>query len=459
MNLHDIAKEVLEVLGTGRQLDPFSKVYPDFGLKDAYNVTATVRAQREARGERSIGRKIGFTCGSPHPTMSRQALENAEVVASNCLTASHSVKPPFQHPKQGRGQEPPALCQWAKKRVHLTRTTRTMARNKLTAAEVANAGDGVHGDGDGLNLRIKGASRKWIYRYTRDGKVTELGLGSAHAVPLKLARKLRDQHEQALAQGLDPRSERSKRKVVAKTFAEAAEELIAARRQKWRANATTGRETSLSEWRVHLGGVCKPIAKRPVGEITVEDIKPIVKPYFDRGKSDTGRRLLKRIERVFAFAKAHGWRTADNPASWEIFEHILQDDGKSGPQPMHPALDWRELPAFMARLRSSRETMSRLALEMIILTACRSGEVRGARWDEMDLDTALWTLPPARMKRQREHVVPLSPPAIAFLRRLEAAQTGNYVFPGQETVISHTSNLGRRQRVWRREGDRPRHEK
>ena len=79
-----------------------------------------------------------------------------------------------------------------------------MARNKLTAAEVANAGDGVHGDGAGLNLRVKGSSRKWIYRFTRDGKVTELGLGSAHAVPLKLARKLRDQHEQALAQGLRP---------------------------------------------------------------------------------------------------------------------------------------------------------------------------------------------------------------------------------------------------------------
>ena len=311
-----------------------------------------------------------------------------------------------------------------------------MARNKLTAAEVANAGEGVHGDGAGLNLRIKGTSRKWIYRFTRDGKVTELGLGSAHAVPLKLARKLRDQHEQALAQGLDPRSERSKRKVVAKTFAEAAGELIATRRQKWRANATTGRETSLSEWRVHLVGVCQPIAKRPVGEIAVEEVKAVVKPYFDRGASNTGWRLLKRIERVFAFAKAHGWRKSDNPAGREIFEHILQSDGKPGPTPMHAALDWRETPAFMARLRARRESMARLALELIILTACRSGEVRGLMWSE--IEGATWRLPPERMKRQREHLVPLSTDALALLAHLESARTGSYVFPGNEAVIGHT---------------------
>ncbi len=239
--------------------------------------------------------------------------------------------------------------------------------------------------------------------------------------------------------GSIPRSERSKRKVVAKTFAEAAGELIATRRQKWRANATTGRETSLSEWRVHLVGVCQPIAKRPVGEIAVEEVKAVVKPYFDRGKSNTGWRLLKRIERVFAFAKAHGWRTSDNPAGREIFEHILQSDGKPGPTPMHAALDWREMPAFMAQPAGRAAKPCRGSLwSLSCLTACRSGEVRGARWDEIDWDASLWTLPPERMKRQREHTVPLSAPAIALLRRLEAAQTGNYVFPGNEAVIGHT---------------------
>lgn len=121
MNLQDIAKKALEVLGTGRQLDPFSKVYPDFGLKDAYNVTATVRAQREARGERSIGRKIGFASVPLHPTVSRQVLENAGLVASNCLTASHSVKPPLQHPKQDQGQGASGSLSMSEARMHLNK--------------------------------------------------------------------------------------------------------------------------------------------------------------------------------------------------------------------------------------------------------------------------------------------------------------------------------------------------
>ena len=156
-------------------------------------------------------------------------------------------------------------------------------------------------------------------------------------------------------------------------------------------------------------------------DIGVDDIKPIVKPVWDSGHTNTARRLLRHIESTLDYAKAHGWRKADNPAAWGVFEHILQAQGPSGPKSHHPALKWPETPAFMARLRAAEPTMPALALEMMVLTACRSGEVRGMQWDEIDFDTATWTVPAERMKRKLEHEVPLSADAMALIRRLEAA--------------------------------------
>jgi hypothetical protein len=197
-----------------------------------------------------------------------------------------------------------------------------------------------------------------VLRYARP----EIGLGGADQVTLKLARKLRDQHLEGLAQGLDPREEKRRlalEKRDRKTFAEAAAEVIEARRKVWRANANDGRISSLNEWTKHLTVDCKSLAKLAVGEIEVGDIKPIVKPYFDDGRETSGRRLLGRIETVFDYAKAHDWRKTDNPATWKIFQHILQAQGPAGPQPHHPALKWPETPAFMARLRAAEPASPR----------------------------------------------------------------------------------------------------
>jgi integrase len=116
-----------------------------------------------------------------------------------------------------------------------------------------------------------------------------------------------------------------------------------------------------------------------------------------------------------------------------VFEHILQARGQSGPKDHLPALDWRETPAFMAALRASEPSMAALALELMILTACRSGEVRGMLWDEVDFDTATLTIAPDRMKRGREHQAPLSADAMALIRRLEAGRIGKFVFPGRRS--------------------------
>jgi len=305
-------------------------------------------------------------------------------------------------------------------------------RNRLTAKQVENAKDGWLNDGGNLHLRIKGKSRKWVLRYARNGKVTEIGLGGVADVSLALARKLRNRHMEGLAEGLDPRAERAKLRAAAgKTFAEAAGELIEARRTGWRVSVNEGRTSSLDDWTKHLMVDCKRIANRAVGDIGIDEIKPIVRPAWDSGHAHTARRLLKHIETVFDYAKANGWRTADNPATWALFKHILQAQGPSGPKDHHPALKWSETPAFMARLRSSEPTMAALALEMTILTACRSGEVRGMLWSEVDLKNAVWRVPPERMKRKLPHEVPLSADAMVLIKRLEAARINKFVFPGR----------------------------
>jgi integrase len=312
-------------------------------------------------------------------------------------------------------------------------------QNRLTAKQVEAAQDGWYNDGGNLHLRVGngGQSKKWVLRYARNGKVTEIGLGAvSQGVTLKQARTLRHRHMTSLADGLDPREE--KRKLAAarqnrKTFAEAAEELIAARRKNWRTNASDGRTSSLDDWTKHLTVDCKRIANRSVSDIGVDDIKPIVRLSWDSGHTNTTRRLLRHIEAVFDYAKAHSWRKGDNPAAWGVFQHILQAQGPSGPKPHHPALKWSETPAFMGHLRAAEPTMAGMALEMMVLTACRSGEVRGMQWSEIDFDAAVWRVPPERMKRKLPHEVPLSADAMAIIKRLEAARIGKFVFPGRRS--------------------------
>jgi integrase len=313
------------------------------------------------------------------------------------------------------------------------------AKNRLTAKQVETAQNGWLNDGGNLHLRISngGQNKKWVFRYQRDGDVVEIGLGPVKSVSLKLARQERDKHLETLAKGGDPREEKRKQAAARKgrkTFAQAAEAVIAARRDKWRTSVNDGRTSSLDDWTKSLTVDCKPIKDRYVEDINTDDIEAIIKPYWDNGHADSARRLLKRVEMVFHFAKAKRWRKADNPATWAEFQHILQAQGPSGRKRNHPMLDWRETPAFMARLRASEPTMAALALEMMILTACRSGEVRGMLWTEIDFETATWTVPPERMKRARLHEVPLSTDAVALLRRLEAGLINRFVFPGRSSA-------------------------
>jgi integrase len=165
----------------------------------------------------------------------------------------------------------------------------------------------------------------------------------------------------------------------------------------------------------------RPIAVRSrpkkVSEIGLYDVLAILKPVWNT-KPETASRLRGRLERVLAFCKTKGWRTGENPAAWRgNLDTLLPKPSKLKAEAHHAAMAYVDVPAFLAKLRAV-EGMSALALEFQILTACRSGEVLKAQWSEIDLEARLWRIPASRMKARREHVVPLSEPAMAHSARL-----------------------------------------
>ena len=218
--------------------------------------------------------------------------------------------------------------------------------------------------------------------------------------------------------GIDPVAEKRAAKEAAstaakrKTFAEAAEAVIEKNRSGWKVSLE-GRCSTLDQWRRDLAVTCKPIARKFVDEITIVDVKAVIQPYWEREQLDSARSLQKRIEAIFDYATAHGWRSGDNPASWNIFKHLWPLAPKGDVH--HAALPWRDAPEFLPRLRQSDATSARL-LEFILLTAVRSNEARGAIWAEIDLEARVWTIPAARMKMSRDHDVPLSDQAVALLQ-------------------------------------------
>jgi integrase len=298
----------------------------------------------------------------------------------------------------------------------------------LKPYDVMKLPEGKHCDGDGLWLYVKGASRSWVVRKDVNGKRREAGLGSAANVALALARKNRDALLEQWRNGVDPIEEKRKAREAAataakrKTFAEAAEAVIEKNRPGWKLSLEGGCST-LGQWRRDLTVTCKPIARKFVDEITIADIKAVIQPHWEREQLDSARTLQKRIEAIFDYAAAHGWRSGDNPASWNIFKHLWP--GQKAQDVHHAALPWRDAPEFVQRLRQSDATSARL-LEFILLTAVRSNEARGATWSEIDLEARVWTIPAARMKMARDHAVPLSDPAVALLNRME--KTSEFVF-------------------------------
>lgn len=293
----------------------------------------------------------------------------------------------------------------------------------LTPLAVKNAGPGRHADGGGLNLLVKeSGARSWVFRFMLNGKSRDLGLGTAAGadkISLAQARDLASALRLTVKAGVDPLAERQREaaeaasaaqaaQVAGITFKHVAEAHIAANEGSWR------NDKHRQQWRNTLATYVYPvIGDLPVAKIGTAHVLQIVEPIW-KDKPETASRVRGRIETVLDAAKARGYRDGENPARWRgHIAQILPARAKLS-RGHHKAIPYADLPAFMLRLRA-REAMASLALEFVILTATRTGEVLGATWAEVDLDKAIWTIPAARMKAGREHRVPLAPRAIEIL--------------------------------------------
>jgi integrase len=292
---------------------------------------------------------------------------------------------------------------------------------------------GMYADGGGLYLQVTGPeARSWVYRYARDGKTRYMGLGSLNAVSLAEARTRAAEARRLASAGIDPISARdgqrdAERVEAAKqvTFAAAAEAFIKAHKTGWR-SAKHG-----DQWRNTLATYVHPlVGALPVQQIDAGLVVRVLEPIWTT-KPETASRVRQRIEAVLDAATARGHRSGENPARWRgHLENLLPARAKVKRVRHHPALPYAELGAFMAELRR-QDGLAGRAMELLILTATRTTECIAARWSELGLDEALWTIPAERIKAGRLHRVPLAPAALALLRRLAQARIGEFVFPGR----------------------------
>ncbi|MDI9848143.1 integrase arm-type DNA-binding domain-containing protein [Rhodoblastus sp. 17X3] len=300
---------------------------------------------------------------------------------------------------------------------------------KLTTRAAATTKPGRYGDGDGLYLVVSatGAS-KWVFRYSWRGKVTEAGLGSRDLVGLAEARAKALEARKMVAEGKSPSLERKAAREAflnRPTFGQIADSLIAAKSAEWRNDKHT------AQWTMTLGETyCASIRNLPVEEIDTEAVLGVLQPIWLE-KPETASRLRGRIEAVLdaARAKGHIPRNEANPARWRGHLDKLLPKRQKLTRGHHAAMPYSEVPAFLARLRE-RDATAALALEFTILSAARSGEVRGARWSEFDLEKKIWTIPAERMKAQRAHRAPLSDRAAEIVKTLEKAKTCEFIFAG-----------------------------
>lgn len=290
--------------------------------------------------------------------------------------------------------------------------------NKLSALAVTKLSKpGYYGDGGGLWLQVaRSGSKSWIFRFKAAGRQREMGLGGLRTVDLVKARTLARECRSLLLDGKDPiearkavRLANALQRARSMTFDQCAAAYIDAHRKGWK-NAKHA-----DQWKNTLATYASPIiGALPVADVDTDLVVKVLSPIWAT-KTETATRVRGRIESVLDWATVSRFRQGDNPARWRgHLENLLADPNRIAPVRNHPALPWREVPAFMVLLRQCRGIAARAA-EFTILTAARSGEVRGATWDEVDLDAKLWTVPAVRMKAGKEHRVPLSTAAMALL--------------------------------------------
>jgi integrase len=290
---------------------------------------------------------------------------------------------------------------------------------------------GRHSDGGGLYFRVIGEGKAYfVYRYRLGGKEHELSIGPLSEWSLKDARTKHKLLAADVAKKIDPRVAKAVAPTAVPTFGDIADAYVQTHEATWR-NAK-----HRYQWRQTLADYCGPIRMKPVNEIATADVLAVLKPLWDRAP-ETASRLRGRIQTVIEAAQALGHIAEDkaNPARWKgHLDHLLAPAKKLGVRGHHKAMPYDHLPEFMKRLRAS-DNMAALALEFLILTATRTSETINATWQEFDLQAAVWSIPPGRMKTNDAFSVPLSERALAILAGARRAARkeptpDNFVFLG-----------------------------
>ncbi len=298
---------------------------------------------------------------------------------------------------------------------------------KLTDAHVRNlTAPGKHADGGGLYLELtKAGGRYWRMKYRFGGKEKRLAFGVYPGVGLKAARELASAAHKLLKDGSDPGELRKAEKSKAvheslNTLEAVARDWLAHQATRWDLE-TAGRIRASLE-----ADIFKPLGARPISSIKPGEVMAAVKKIEARGASDQAGRVLQRVKAVYRWAVTHE-RIDANPMLDLVPSEIL----KPREVQHRAAMDDKELPIFLPKLLAYEGDPHTLqALRLLILTATRPGETRGARWAEFDLDAALWVIPVERMKMRTEHRVPLSRQAVEVLRTMHTLSGGReLVFP------------------------------
>ena len=301
---------------------------------------------------------------------------------------------------------------------------------------------GRYGDGRGglgLSLLVRTAARGhitkcWTQSVRMEGRPTSIGLGRYPVVTLALARQRALENAQAIAEGRDPRR-RAARTVP--TFAEACETVIAIHAGSWKPGGKNEQN-----WRSTMRDYAPPkLGTKSVDAVTGKDVMDVLLPIWTT-KVETAGRVRRRIGAVMKWAVAQGFRT-DNPAGAAISAALPNNKVQITHR---AALPHAQVGAAVAKVRRSAKCLGAvLSFEFLVLTACRSAEVRGATWDEIDLDAAVWTIRSERMKIAREHRVPLSDRALAVLdeARRELPEAGNLVFPSEKGRMQGHHPMGK----------------
>ena len=314
-----------------------------------------------------------------------------------------------------------------------------MARaiGRLTVLKVKKAKrPGMYADGGGLYLRVTpDGARNWVFRYMLDRKPHWMGLGPLSLYSLADVRVMAQDARRKRHEGIDPiearRAARAQRRLdsaKAVTFKQCGESYIASHRAGWR------NEKHKYQWSATLNAYVYPaIGALPVQSVNTALVHKVLEPIWTV-KPETASRVRQRIENILDFAKVSGYRDGENPARWRgHLENVLPALSRVRKVEHLAALPYAELPTFLANLRR-RAAVAARALELLVLTAARTGEVIGSRWNEIDLFDKTWTVLTGRMKAHREHRVPLSPRALAVLREMKATHNGNddnaFIFPG-----------------------------